>query len=462
MVPFAQFTIALMGVTSLSSPISNVPVSSSMPELATFNSSAPMFQISHSDQIDSFDIDINTPLVTDWLQDDSLQTPIAQETVPAPAPPALSAPPASLEATSKDEPAVQLSQITPSIPPVPVPEPDSKTVIRRGGSKVLGQPEVNLQGVYKLEGSESSARGRVRAYYPVTPNLLFGGVVDLSAGDGFSDSPGGGLQLNELYMATSLPSMPNLRFVAGLMDLTSYFDRNSFAKDGASQFFNRAFQTNPALSAAGLGSRIGALVNWDITEDINVKAATFSADRGLGKFALDSFAAELGVRFGTAIIRGTYVSSKDAGRNNGFEEIYGLPRGGGDFGLKDSDREHAYGLNGEWYIPEIKLGFFGRYGWYGNESLGRSGQTYSFGVTRPDLFMARDRLGLAYGRQLSNNELRRQNDDKIPDVLELYYDFPVFRRLRLGFSLQQRNQFSETVFGVRLNTNVDLLPRREF
>ncbi|MBD2022060.1 hypothetical protein H6F43_17930 [Leptolyngbya sp. FACHB-36] len=338
------------------------------------------------------------------------------------------------------------------------PRPNSPD-IRRQGSEVLGKPSVQLQGVYRLEGDDSSARGRAIATYPVTPDLLFGAVVDLTTGNAFSDTPEGGLSLTELYVAASPSAVPNVRVVAGLMDLTSYFDRNSFAKDGASHFFNLAFQTNPALSAAGLSSRPGVLLNWSVTDNLEVKAATFSSSRRLGDFSFDSVAAEIGWRAGTAIVRGTYLSSRDAGQETGFREIFDIPRFG-DFGPQRRDREEAYGVNAELFIPQLNMGLFGRYGRYNNTTLGAGGDTYSVGLSFLDLFQRDDRLGLAYGRQLSDNDLRRlSDDDRRPDVLELYYDFRISPALRAAVTLQERNEFSETVLGFRIKTEFDVTRR---
>ncbi len=338
----------------------------------------------------------------------------------------------------------------------------SKSVLKEG-SLILGSPYIRFQGAYVLQGDESSARARFTGLYPVTPNVMFGAEVDLTTGNGFSDSVGPGLSLNELYVAVSPKNMPNLRFIGGLMDLTSYFDRNSFAKDSTTHFFNRVFQTNPALSAAGIASRPGALINWSPTDFLDLKAAGFSSSRNLGSLSLDSFAGEVAVRFGTAIIRGTYVTSRDAGQKTGFEEIFSLRRTNGQFGLNSGDREEAYGINGEYYIPSLKLGIFGRYGRYNNLSLGRGGNTYSFGVNLLDVFMPRDRLGIGYGRQLSNDVLRQELGNKVPDVLEVFYDFPILPNLRAGVTFQQRNQFSETVAGFRIKTEFDVVPfRRPF
>lgn len=343
--------------------------------------------------------------------------------------------------------------------PVAAPSPQP---IRKEGSLVLGSPYVRVQGAYLLQGDDSSARGRVTALYPVRPNLLFGAEVDLTTGNAFADSPGGGLSLNELYVAVSPENLPNLRFIGGLMDLTSYFDRNSFAKDSTTHFFNRVFQTNPALSAAGIASRPGVLVNWNATDYLEIKAAAFSASRNLGDFAINSVATEVGVQFGTAIIRGTYVRSKDNGKRSGFEEIFTIPRDG-TFGFEFGDREEAYGINAEVYIPSLRVGLFGRYGHYNNLSLGQGGDTYSFGMNALDLFLPRDRLGIGYGRQLSNTDLRRDLGNKIPDVLEAFYDIPILPNLRAGVTLQSRNQFSETVFGFRVKTEFDVVPfRRPF
>ncbi|MGA7934988.1 MAG: hypothetical protein WCA35_15685, partial [Kovacikia sp.] len=337
--------------------------------------------------------------------------------------------------------------------------PKPSATIRRQGSEILGKPSIQLQGVYVLQGDDSSARARVNALYPVSPTALFGAVVDLTTGNAFSDSPGSGLQLNELYFAYApFEKLPGMRFVVGLMDLTSYFDRNSFAKDGASQFFNRAFQTNPALSAAGLSSRPGLLMNWSVTDNVEIKVAGFSSRRNLGGFSLDSLAAEAGFRTGNLILRGTFVTSRDSGQNTGFEEIFAIPRVS-KLGSLDGDREDAFGVNSEYYIPTLKLGLFARYGWYNNASISEGGTTYSFGVTRLDLFKQNDRLGIAYGQQLSNDSIRRDRGDKLPDVLEIYYDIPVAKFLRVGVTFQERNQFSETIVGFRIKTEFNVLGR---
>jgi hypothetical protein len=364
--------------------------------------------------------------------------------------------PPAIEPTNEGEPPQNQPDPAEITQPTAQPQGD----VLRQGSKILGTPSIRLQGVYLQEGDDGSARARATLLYPISENLLFGAEADLTSGNGFSDSPGTGLNLNELYLAVSPKNAPQLRFVVGLMDLTSYFDRNSFAKDAATHFFNRAFQTNPALAAAGIASRPGALVNWSVTDNLEVKAAAFSSRRNLGDLALDSFAGEVGARFGNLIVRGTYVTSRDAGKDTGFEEIFQIDRGGGDFGLDEDDRETAFGLNAEYFIPALKLGLFGRYGWYNNTDIDEGGNTFSVGLNLLDLFLPSDRLGIAYGRQLSNNDLRRDNDDEIPDVLEVFYDIRVARNLRAGVMLQERNGFSETVLGFRIKTELNFTGRR--
>ena len=318
-------------------------------------------------------------------------------------------------------------------------------------------PSLVFQGGFITQGGDTGARARVTGVYPISPNALFGGTVDLTTGKGFSDSEGTGLDLNELYFTGSLPSYPNLRLTAGLMDLTSYFDRNSFAKDSLTHFFNPVFQTNPALAAAGIASRPGVLLNWDISDNIQARAAAFSSHKNIGDFALDAYAAELAFRYGNAIVRGTFASDRDAGKNSGFEEIYGISRGNNEFGLRSGDRENAYGVNAEYYIPDIKMGLFGRYGHYENTAIGKGGDTFSLGLNFLDLFMKDDRLGFGYGRNLSNNDLRRDLGNKVPDVWEVFYDFRVTPYLRAGVSLQARDEFSDVVAGFRVKTEFDLL-----
>lgn len=326
-------------------------------------------------------------------------------------------------------------------------------------STALTPPNLTFQGVYLYQGDQTSARARLFGVYPLTPNALVGATLDLTTGNAFTDTPNNGFNITELYFATSPRDIPNLRFVVGQIDLTSYFDRNSFAKDGASQFFNPVFQTNPALSATGIASRPGALVNFSLTDNIEAKAAVFSSARGLGDFALDGFAGEVGIRYGNLIVRGTYATDRDSGSDSGFQEIFQISRGGGQTGVLRGDREQAYGVNAELFIPSLRMGLFGRYGRYNNLDLGEGGDTFSGGITFLDLLTPDDRLGLAYGRSLSNDRLRRQSGADNPDVLELFYDFRLLPNLRVGFSIQERNNFSETIAGVRLKTEFDVTPR---
>ncbi|MEM6401039.1 MAG: porin [Cyanobacteria bacterium P01_D01_bin.116] len=324
-------------------------------------------------------------------------------------------------------------------------------------SAALKESSLRVEGVYITQGDDTSARARLTGVYPLTPQVLFGGTLDLtSEGSSFDDSPREGLNVNELYLATSLSGLPNLRFAVGQLDLTSYFDRNSFAKDGASQFFNPVFQTNPALASTGIGSKPGLLVNWSVTDNVDAKAAVFSSSDALSEFSLDAFAGEIGVRYGNAIIRGTYSTARDAGNRDSFPQSFQIARGNGEFGVLEDDREEAYGINAEVFIPKIKMGLFGRYGRYENRDLGEDADTYVIGASLLDLFTPDDRLGLAYGRALSNEDRRT---GKQLDVLEFYYDFKFLSNLRLGFSVQGRDDFNETVLGVRIKSDFDVTPR---
>ncbi len=359
---------------------------------------------------------------------------------------------------------VQTSPGVTTPPPVPEVQQGASLPQFRDGqllrTNALARPNYFLQGVFLSEGSDTSTRARITTTYPLTSNLLFGGSFDVSTGDSFAVGESNGFTVNELYAAASLEQLPNLRFAVGQLDLTSYFDRNSFAKDSATHFFNTAFQTNPALSATGIASRTGMLLNWTATDNIELKAAAFSSDDSLGGFALDGFAGEVGVRYGNAIIRGTYASDKDSGNDDGFQEVFSIARSDGGTGLRSGDREQAYGVNAEWYVPNLKMGLFGRYGRYENLDLDEGGDTFGLGFNFQDVFSQDDRIGLAYGRNLSNESLRRDfNIEPAPDVLELFYDFRFLPNLRLGFSLQGRDEFSEAVAGFRLKAEFDPVPR---
>lgn len=319
-------------------------------------------------------------------------------------------------------------------------------------------PSYEFQGVYLHQGDSTSARMRIGGVYPIASNAIIGGSVQVIDGDAFSDSQTEGFDVNELYLAASLPDLPNLRFLIGQLDLTSYFDRNSFAKDGATHFFNGVFQTNPALSRTGIGSRPALLVNWSVNDNLEAKVSGFSSARELQEFAIDGFAAELAFRTNNFIIRGTYATDRDAGRNDSFRESFDIRRSGNDIGVRENDREQAYGVNAELFIPEAKLGLFARYGHYDNLEIDLGGDTFSAGFNLLDIFLNADRLGIAYGRDLSNDSIRRQRGEDVPDVFEAVYDIRLLSNVRVGFSLQSLDNFSETILGIRVKTEFNMTP----
>jgi Carbohydrate-selective porin, OprB family len=355
----------------------------------------------------------------------------------------------------------------PTVPTAPSEAPDSTPTLTPSGATQrldLGEPittpTLRFQGSYVLQGDEDSIRGRVLGVYPLADWIQIGAVVDVTDDGDFNILEGAGIDLTELYVAAApFHDLPNLRFVVGQIDFTSYFDRNSFAKDRSTHFFNSVFQSNPALQATTFTSRPGALFNWTITDNVEVKGAAFSSEPDLGDFAIDGFAGEVGFRLENFIIRGTYTTALDGGTRTGFNELFSIDRGNGIFGTRDGDREDAYGINAEYFIPEIGLGLFGRYGHYTNQDLegDNTADTYSFGLNFLDLIMPDDRLGLGYGRELSNSSLR---DDKTPDVIEIFYDVRVTRNLRVGVTFQALDEFSESIAGFRIRTDFDLIPRR--
>ena len=305
-------------------------------------------------------------------------------------------------------------------------------------NRPITEPNLDLQGLYVLQGDNSSARARLSGEAFLTPNLMVGGALDLVTGPDLTNDDG--VELTELYLATSVPGAPGLRFRLGQLDMTSYFDRNSFAKDIGRDFFNSTFHTNPALIAGAnaTASRPGGLVQWAVTDDIALNAAVFSSASDITDFALDGFAGEVDVRTGNLIVRGTFLTARDSQFQN------------------SGGRLDSYGVNAEWFIPEANIGLFGRYGHLNNNGTGFSGDTYSFGLNALDIFMENDRLGLGYGRNLQTAVAA----DETPDVLELFYDFEVTPNIRLGFTFQQRDQLRESYAGFRVRGDLDLLPRR--
>jgi hypothetical protein len=377
-------------------------------------------------------------------------TPSNVQPLPNPSPP--STPDSTIVQSDLPPAAESLTTLRENLAPTASNQPAAQQ-----SSTGLSPLQLNFQGAY-LQQREPSVRARITASYPATAHLLVGATVDVTEGTAFADSRSEGLNINELYLVTSLPNLPNLRFAVGQLDLTSYFDRNSFAKDATTHFFNSVFQTNPALSTVAIGSRPAILANWSATDNIEVKAAVFSSARSLGEFSLDAFAGEVGFRYGNAIIRGTYATARDAGQQDGFGEVFQIERTSGRRGILSDDREEGYGVNAEVFIPELKMGVFGRYGWYQNRDLNLGGETYSFGLNFLDVFREYDRIGIAYGRGLSNNSLRDRSGVDRPDVFEVFYDLRLLPYLRAGFTVQQVDEFSETILGFRIKTEFNVSP----
>ncbi|NEQ50029.1 MAG: carbohydrate porin [Leptolyngbya sp. SIO3F4] len=316
----------------------------------------------------------------------------------------------------------------------------------------LTPPQLRLQTAAIQEGDDFSARARVYGHYFLRSNVAVVGAVDLSTGNAFSDTDSTGFNISELYVVASPPNAPELRGAVGLIELTSFFDRNSFAKDSLTHFINPVFQTNPALAATQLESQPAALLHWRPIDEVILKAAAFSSG-GFDDLDFNAVAGEIGVNVGNLIVRGTYVSATDDGDRDGILESFQINRNGV-FGPQEGDREVAYGINAEWFIPELNAGLFGRYGYQRNTDLDISGNTYSFGVNFLDLFIDDDRFGIGYGRQLSDDD-RRQGDR--PDVLETFYDIRLAPNARAAVSWQLRDEFSESVLGFRIRADWDLL-----
>ena len=96
----------------------------------------------------------------------------------------------------------------------------------------LTPPSLKLQTAAIQEGNDFSARARVYGHYFLESNVAVVGAVDLSTGDAFSDTDSTGFNISELYVVASPSDLPSLRGAVGLIELSSFFDRNSFAKIG--------------------------------------------------------------------------------------------------------------------------------------------------------------------------------------------------------------------------------------
>ncbi|MEB3288882.1 MAG: hypothetical protein VKI82_03140 [Leptolyngbya sp.] len=341
--------------------------------------------------------------------------------------------PSNPDQSSPDQSSPDQSSPTESSPTESLTDPDPPAE----QASPITETRLSVQGLYVLQGGRSSGRARLAGTTFVTPNLLLEGALDWVAGPDLTNRDG--VKIPELYLAAAVPGTPGLRFRLGQLDLTSYFDRNSFAKDLGRDFFNPTFHTNPALIAGAnaTASRLGGLVQWSVNDDLMVSASTFSSSGSLSAFALDGLVGEVTVRADNLILRGTALT----GRDLNFQGT--------------GDRLSSYGLNAEWFVPQVNLGVFGRYG-HLTSSSGFLGDAYSIGLNAFDVFMAEDRLGLAYGRNLPTASV----NGRTPDVLEVFYDFVALPQTRLGFTFQQRNAFQDSFLGFRIRSTVNLLPPR--
>ncbi len=407
------------------------------------------------------------------------QTAIAQEPAPSQAPlpdPNLALefseiplPTQSASGSAADQPAPQiLIASTPNaldLRPTPLRRANLQQ-LSQSASDLLNQSEVRLYPVrpqLRLQGlligetdAEISARIRLSGLYPINSRTVFGGTLESRVGNIVGTDY---FDIHELFITHALNEARSVRISVGRLDLTSYFDRNSFAKDIATHFFNPAFQTSPALAAAGVGSQPAVLFNWTVNDFIEVKLAGFSSRRPIDDLEPDSFAGEVAFRLSDwGLLRLTYVNSVER-RQRGDDDD--PPRQFNLIAAQPGDREQAFGVNLEAFIPDTKLGVFARFGHYDNLDRDRgSANSYSLGINLLDLWVPRDRLGLGYGTLLSNGDFRRELDRPFPDALELFYDRPLNRFLRIAGSLQLINSFSEVVLGVRLRADFDLLRRR--
>jgi len=286
--------------------------------------------------------------------------------------------------------------------------------------------------------------------YTLGSNTILGLDMDFIAGSLFGP---GGVDVRQLFIAQSIPGFENLRFLAGKLDLTAAFDRNSFAKDNLTHFFNFNFGTNPALVAGGLGAKPAFLADWLITDNFSVKLAPFASQFVGDLFQFDSLAGEVAVRFEeNYVARFTFVTGRDTGIST-FRENDRLFRP-----ILPGDRVTAFGFNGEAFFPEIRLGAFFRYGYYRSEVTQVDADFFSLGVNLLDIFRAGDRLGVGYARALSNANLLLPGENT-PDVVEVFYDLNVRERLRVGISAQAQDGFSRGVFGVRARLDFPIVPR---
>ena len=188
-----------------------------------------------------------------------------------------------------------------------------------------------------------------------------------------------------------------LDFFIGQLDLTNYFDRNTFANDETTQFLNGALVNNPMLKQPVNGA--GAMVRWDAGRDLGFSLGG-QTTHDLSKDLLSEpfMIAEIDYH-STRLIEGNYrlwvrVSS-----------------------LATDHERHMYG--GGISIDQLltpQIGVFMRAGVNQIESISRTFYAASAGLrwTGPLWNRPRDRLGLGYSyqREMPGTE----------QVTEVYYN----------------------------------------
>jgi len=150
-------------------------------------------------------------------------------------------------------------------------------IITQFTGRTHGDPSTTSGQAYELASADLFFTARIAQY-----TLFFADVVGLSGSPPDSEIPSlslingytarlgrqNELNLREAWLRTELFSQ-RLAVIAGRLDLTNHFDRNSVANDETSQFISDMLVNNPALGLSSNGAGVAAV--FDPKRSINTR-----------------------------------------------------------------------------------------------------------------------------------------------------------------------------------------------
>ena len=243
------------------------------------------------------------------------------------------------------------------------------------------------------------------------------GIPNFSLLNGVAGGSGDRLRFREAWVEHSAFS-DRLIVTIGKVDLTNYFDINTVANDGNSQFLAGAFVNSAVLGAPGIGP--GMRVHGKLTESLTLGLGYGSGDADSADILDHGFAVgELDCRLKPGGLEGNY-------------RVYGTLDGAAPDGVKKLSAKHAfgYGFSVDQQVSE-NLTLFGRFGRRDEDAYAaKSAWSAGFRYVGPIPRRGDDSIGFGYGQVLAESASAQER------LLEAYYKAKISDRIAISPHLQ--------------------------